>query len=318
VSGEVPAEPPLLVLLGPTGTGKTDLALGIAAALDTEIVGCDALQVYRGFDAATAKPGLRARAAVPHHLVDCVDPATDFTLGDYVRLADRAIASIRARGRVPLIVGGTGLYLRGLLRGVIEAPARDPRLRDRLRRTVERGGGARLHAWLALRDPAAAARIGPADAQRLVRAVELARSEGGTWTERLEREGTWKGGTERYRAVKVGLDGDRERLARALDARVDAFFAAGLVREVRELLDRGVPPGANAFKAIAYREVLAAILRGDDPESVRPEVQRSTRRYAKRQRSWYRGEAGVVWLDAGLTMEDLARRAIREWRRAGP
>ena len=145
---------PLLVLVGPTGTGKSAVALHVARALEGEIVGCDALQVYRGFDAATAKPTANDRRVVPHHLVDCFDPHRDYTMADYVRAADQAIVEIVGRGRVPLVVGGSGLYLRGLLRGVIPAPARDSALRDRLRRIIDRGGRERLRSWLRRHDPA--------------------------------------------------------------------------------------------------------------------------------------------------------------------
>ena len=166
--------PLLLVLLGPTGSGKSELALALAKELDGEIVGCDSLQVYRGFDAATAKPDAATRQLVRHHLVDCVDPRTDYTMADYVRAADAAIADVGSRGRVPLVVGGSGLYLRGLLRGVIEAPARDTGLRHRLHRIIERGGTERLRLVLRRHDRVSERRIPEADVQRLVRALELA------------------------------------------------------------------------------------------------------------------------------------------------
>jgi tRNA dimethylallyltransferase len=194
--------------------------------------------------------------------VDVVDPRRDFNLADYVRAAEEAIRGIAARGRVPIVVGGTGMYLRGLLRGVFESPARDDALRERLRRLAARRGSARLHRFLAGLDPASAARLAPADTQRVIRALELALAGGGTWSERLGREGTWSSARERYASLKVGLDMDRDALARELAARVDAFFDAGLVDEVRSLLARGVPESANAFKAIGYREVLASLRAG--------------------------------------------------------
>jgi len=255
---------------------------------------------------------------VRHHLVDCVDPRNDFTMADYVRAAERAIFEVDGQGRVPLVVGGTGLYLRGLLRGVIEAPARDPQLRDRLHRIVERGGAGRLHAWLRRRDPDSAGRIAPTDVQRLVRAVELARAGGVTWGERLKAQGTWDSRRERYRSLKIGLAMDRETLNARLDARVDRFFEAGLVREVQRLLDRGVPPEANAFKAIGYREVLAALKHGEDPGSVREEVQRNTRRFAKRQRTWFRGEPDVIWVDASEGTAAVTTRVLEQWRAGSP
>jgi tRNA dimethylallyltransferase len=306
---------PLLVLLGPTGTGKSSLAVDLALALSGEIVGCDSLQVYRGFDVATAKPTPEERRRVPHHLIDAVDPRVDYSMADYVSDADAAVGEIASRDRLPLIVGGTGLYLRGLLRGVIAAPARDTVLRRRLYAIVARGGADRLHAWLERRDPESARRIPPADVRRLVRAIELARGEGGNWSERLRAEGTWSGRSERYVALKIGLDMDRERHRARLDDRVRDFFEAGLVREVEGLLRQGVPREANSFKAIGYAEVLRAIQRGDDPERVCEEVQRNTWRYAKRQRTWFRSEPDVLWLEAEMSHDELVAEISKRWRR---
>jgi tRNA dimethylallyltransferase len=314
VVGRVPA----ICLVGPTGVGKSAVAVELALAVGGEIVGCDALQVYRGLDAATAKPSASERRRVPHHLIDCADPRHDYSLADYVRQADEAIAAIAARGAVAIVVGGTGLYLRGLLRGIIPAPARDAPLRARLERVVARGGLGRLRAWLERVDPASARRIPPADVQRTVRALELARSPGGTWSERLERSGSWRDGRERYAAVKFGLDSDRQRLAARLDRRVEAFFAGGLIEEVRALLAAGVPPEANALLGLGYREVVAALAQGQDPRGRLEEVQRRTRRYAKRQRTWFRHEPGVEWLEADRAPDDLAREiASRRHARAG-
>jgi tRNA dimethylallyltransferase len=308
-------ETDVLVVLGPTGTGKTALAVELARALGGEIVGCDALQVYRGFDAATAKPSAAEREVVRHHLVDCVDPRTDYTMADYVEAADVALTDLAGRGRVPLVVGGSGMYLRGLLRGYVEAPPRDPALRARLRRIVERGGAERLRAWLARWDPASAARIPASDVQRLVRAIEVTRTGETTWSQRLSGAGSWASSEERWRALKIGLDLERELHGAHLDTRVDGFFDAGLVEEIRSLLAQGIPREANAFKAIGYREVLRAIERGEDPEQTREEVRRNTRRLAKRQRSWFRTEPKVVWLDAADDRAQLVERVVDLWRR---
>jgi tRNA dimethylallyltransferase len=282
----------------------------VALRLRGEIVGCDALQVYRGFDAATAKPSHADRGRVPHHLVDMLDPRRDFSVADYVRRAERAISDIRSRGRVPLVVGGTGMYLRGLLKGVVAAPPRDPGLRARLRRMADRFGSERLHRWLGRLDPLSAERLHPGDTQRVLRAIEVALVGPGTWSETLQQRGTWDAPGERYACLKLGLDHGREALARRLDERVLRFFEAGLVDEVRGLLSAGVPATANAFKAIGYREVLAALQGGDDPTGVVPEVQRSTRRYAKRQRTWFRKEPDLVWLDAAVGSDALCDRVV--------
>lgn len=276
-------------------------------------MGCDALQVYRGFDAATAKPGREARERVPHHLVDHVDPRRDYTLADFVRDAEGAIASITARGGVPIVAGGTGMYLRGLLRGIVAAPARDPELRERIRRAASRFGAARLHRRLASLDPESARRIPPRDAQRVQRAIEIALTGRDTWSGTLLREGTWSGAKERFDAAKFVLELPAEALARKLDMRVDAFFEAGLVEEVRGLLRSGVPDSANAFKAIGYREVLRALRAGEDPEATRDEVRRATRRLAKRQRTWFRSEPGVVRVDASRGPEAVAAVVEEAW-----
>jgi len=308
--------PRLLVVLGPTGTGKSAFGLALAKALNGEIVGCDAVQIYRGLDRATAKPSIEDRAAVPHHLVDRIDPQTDCSLAQYVQLAERVIREIGERGRVPIVVGGTGMYLRGLLRGVIEAPPRDPELRARLRAILAGGGERRLRRWLVARDPASARRIAPADTQRMIRALEMIVRDT-RWSERLSVSGSWASGRERFRAVKIGLDMDRESLAVRLDRRVVQFFDAGLVQEVRDLLGRGVPREANAFKAIGYREVLRRLVESSPPEDAVCEIQRNTRRYSKRQRSWFRKEEGVAWFDADSERSVLLERALEVWHAAG-
>lgn len=251
---------------------------------------------------------------MPHHLVDHVDPRIDYQLGAFVANAECAISAIVSAGRVPLVVGGTGMYLRGLLRGVVDAPGRDAELRRRLLRVAVERGPVALHRMLRRADAAAAARIPERDTHRLVRALELAAAGGPTWSERLAAEGTWSSGRERYAAVKVVLDLEREALARKLDRRVAAFFDAGLVAEVRALLASGVPAVANAFRAIGYREVLAALLAGSDPSAVIEEVRRNTRRLAKRQRTWFRSEKGAVWLDAADAEDALVDDIARMWR----
>ncbi|HEX4823107.1 MAG TPA: tRNA (adenosine(37)-N6)-dimethylallyltransferase MiaA [Candidatus Polarisedimenticolaceae bacterium] len=308
--------PPLriLVLLGPTGTGKSRVAVEVAEALGGEIVGCDALQIYRGLDAATGKPTDDERHRVPHALVGTVDPRHDYSLAEYVRDADAAVAAIAARGRVPIVVGGTGLYLRGLLKGVVPAPGRDAARRDRLRRLLARFGAARLHGALAARDPGSAARIAPADTQRLLRALELA-GPGPIWSDRIAAAGTWSTPGERYDALKIGLTLDRDLLAARLTARVDRFLESGLEEEVAHLLAAGVPESANAFKAIGYREALRARSLGLDLGTERDAIVTATRRYAKRQRTWFRREPGVVWMDASGDPDALAGEIVASWRR---
>lgn len=227
-------------------------------------------------------------------------------MADYVREADRIVTDISARGRVPIVAGGSGMYLRGLLRGVVDAPPRDAQLRQRLRAIAERRGTPRLHRWLSRLDPDSAERLAPGDTQRVVRATELALSGNATWSERLRRQGSWACGEDRYRALKIGLDLERKALNERIDARVESFIDAGLVDEVERLLREGVPPAANAFKAIGYREVLSALGPRFSAAAVMEEIKRNTRRYAKRQRTWFRRESDVVWLNAD---DDVARQA---------
>ncbi len=245
--------------------------------------------------------------------MDVADPRRDYTLADYVRDADAAIGAILARGRVPVVAGGTGMYLRGLLKGIIAAPPRDEALRARLRGLVARFGTPRLHRLLAKVDAGSAARVEPEDAQRVIRALELALPSGGSWSGRLAREGTWSDTGERYRALKFGLDLARDRLADRLADRVDGFFEAGLPDEVERLLADGVPETANAFKAIGYREILRARAEGRDPAGARDAIVVATRRYSKRQRTWFRKEADVVWLDAAEGVERLVSRIAAAW-----
>jgi tRNA dimethylallyltransferase len=248
--------------------------------------------------------------------VDVCDPRRDYSLADYVRDAEEAIGAIAARGHVPVVVGGTGMYLRGLLKGIVPLPPRDEALRDRLRALAARHGSERLWRLLSSRDPESARRIPPGDRQRVVRALELVFTAEGTWSDRLASEGTWAGQPERYPAMKFGLTVERDVHAKYLAGRVDAFFAEGLVDEVRALLASGVPASANAFKAIGYREVLAALSSGHDPEEAREAIVTATRRYAKRQRTWFAREPGVTWLPASEGEERLVARIVSAWEEA--
>ncbi|HYD40622.1 MAG TPA: tRNA (adenosine(37)-N6)-dimethylallyltransferase MiaA [Anaeromyxobacter sp.] len=292
----------ILVLAGPTASGKTALALELARRLGGEIVNADSQQVYRGLDAGTAKPTAEELAAVPHHLVDVVEPGEGMDAARWVALADEAIAGIASRGRLPLVVGGTGLYVRALLHGVVVAPGRDPALRAALEDEAERLGRPALHARLAAVDPDMAARIRPNDLVRIVRALEIA--AGGTRPSELYAAHGFQ--QDRYRATLLALHVPRPELHARIDARVPAMFARGLLAETERLLARcgGRLPGRVP---IGYAEA-AAVLRGDLPEAeaVR-RIQVSHRRYARRQVIWLRKEPGVRWIRPPWDVDALAR-----------
>ena len=294
----------LVVLAGPTGAGKSALAVALARLVGGEIVGADSQQLYRALDVGTAKPTPAERAAVPHHLVDVAEPGEGMDAARYAVLADAAIAGIVARGALPLVVGGTGLYLRALLHGVVEAPGRDPALRERLEAEAVRLGRPALHARLVAIDPAAAARIRENDLVRVIRALEIA--AGGTLPSALHAAHAFR--EERHRALHLALAPERAVLHARLAA-IDPAAAARILEEARALTERlgwPLPPKLP----IGYAEA-AAVVRGALPlaDAIR-QVQASHRRYAKRQLTWLRGEPGVHWLSPPVDVEALARRVI--------
>lgn len=304
---------PIPVVVGPTAVGKSEFALLLCRRFGGEIVSVDSMQVYRGLDRGTAKPDAESLRAVPHHGLDLAAPGEDFSLGDFVRHAEAAIASIRGRGRLPVLVGGTGLYLRGLLKGIVEAPRRQEGLRARLRALAERRGTAHLHRLLGRLDREAAARLPPGDRQRLVRAFEV-RLAARRGLPALIRDAPF--GADRFATVKIGLNMDRDALYRRIDERVDRFFARGLVEEVKGLLEAGCPETANAFKALGYRETLRHLKGELGLREAIALTGRNTRRYAKRQMTWFRKEEGVTWFDVNPSSPDPLRAPLEHAARA--
>ncbi len=303
----------ILVVVGPTAVGKSEFALLACERFGGEVVSVDSMQVYRGLDAATSKPSAADRRRAPHHGLDLVDPGDDFSMGDFVRAAEKAIAEIGARRRLPVLVGGTGLYLRALLRGMADAPRRAPALRERLRARAALRGAPWLHRMLTRLDPETASRLPRRDRQRLVRALEV-RFLMGRPLSALIRERPF--GESRYDAVLIGLTMERDHLHARIDARVGAFFRAGLVEETRRHLAAGRDPGANAFRALGYKEVLAH-LRGECTlEEAVALTCRNTRRYAKRQGTWFRAEPGVTWFTIDPDRPDPYAEAMRHATRA--
>ncbi len=296
---------PLLVVVGPTSSGKTDLAVMIAERFGGEVVSADAFAVYRGLDIGTAKPDAVLRARVPHHLIDVADPRQRYSAGAFLRDADAAIAEIRGRGAIPVVAGGTHFYVRALLYGLFPEPGKSPALRRELEQEWRRDRG-RMRRRLEELDPAAAARIDPADRQRTLRALEVSivagRPMSELWLEHAQ-------GAPRYRPLMLGLDPSRDVLHARIAGRVENMFAQGLLAEVERLVEEGVPESAHALKAIGYRECLR-VLRGEWSRAEAMERTRiATRQLAKRQRTWLRREPDLVRL-AGQSPEEAVGRAV--------
>lgn len=292
-----------IVIAGPTGSGKSQLALGLATALGGEIVNYDSVQIYRGFDIGSAKPSPAERAIVPHHLFDMVDADDEFNAADYGRLARKTCEEIEARGRRAILVGGTFFYLRAFLAGLPEMPGRDEAVRARIRRVAGRPRGPeRLHRWLSKIDPRSGRRIAANDRHRVERALEV-------WMTSGRAISSWaRSEDDELPSVKIALRLDRERLREVLDARVEAMFRAGLVEETRALLAR-YPVSSRPFGTIGYKEAAAVVRGGMSGSDAIEETKRRTRAYAKRQMTWLRSERNVHWLDAGTdqTLEAALR-----------
>jgi tRNA dimethylallyltransferase len=292
VEGLVNPPPLLVVILGPTGSGKTSLSVTLARRFDGEIVSCDSVAVYRGLEIGSAKPSAEQRQQVPHHLLDVVAPDAFYTAGDYSRDARAAIAGIAGRGRLPIVTGGTGLYLRALLQGLFPGPQRSAPLRDRLLRKAETRGPGGLHRILQRLDPASAARIHANDVAKVIRAIEVTLAASRPMSE------AWKEGREAltgYRVLRIGLDPERGPLYERINARAGAMFAQGLIEEARELIARyGRPP---ALGSLGYRQA-AQYLAGElTLEQAITAASQGHRNYAKRQLTWFRREPDVCWLN---------------------
>jgi tRNA dimethylallyltransferase len=284
---------PLLVIAGPTGVGKTAAAVALAARLPMEVISADSRQVYRGMDVATGKPTDREQRAVRHHLIDVVDPDDRFDAARFAADARAAIAGIRARGRLPVVVGGTGLYIRALLRGLDPAVPADSVYRAELSALAEREGRPALHARLVAAAPALARRLHPNDHVRVIRALELVRAGSPAG----EAQTSWRAADPQWDIVYVGLTMDRARLSERLRARAAAMVTAGLADEVRALLARGYAPSLPAMHGIGYRQFVA-VVRGElDPVEALRLMQRDTVRYARRQWTWFTREPQLAWLD---------------------
>jgi tRNA dimethylallyltransferase len=287
------ALPRLVVVFGPTASGKSALGIDLAEKLGGEILVCDSTQLYRHFDIGTAKVPAAERHGIPHHLVDLVEPSEIFTAGDYRRRALEVLEDLCSRKALPILTAGTGLYLRALLEGLADAPQRSEEIRARLRRKAEKRGPAHLHRALARLDPESAARISAADTQKIIRAIELRLLTGKPVGE-IHRSG--RDALQGYEIIKLGLLPPRAALYARIHARTDAMLKAGWLAEVRALVASGVRADAKPFQFIGYsqlREHLAGRLSEKDAVQ---QIQQASRHFAKRQLTWFRKESGVHWL----------------------
>ena len=302
--GEKPA---VIAVAGPTASGKSDLGLKLAQRLGGEIICMDSMQIYRRMDIGTAKPTAQERALLPHHMLDVADPTEAYAVADYAVAAERVIAEILSRGRVPILVGGTGLYLKALMDGLsLGGAGGDERLRAELNALAdEPGGKERLHARLAAVDPETAARLHPNDRRRVIRAIEVFEQTGVPMSRQNHAAQD-----RPFRVLPLALEWPRDLLYARLETRVHRMMEMGLLSEVRALLESGVAPAAQSMQGIGYKELIPAAMGQDDVNRAVWDIIVHTRHYAKRQGTWLRAEPRCVWLDArdadGLLSKALA------------
>jgi tRNA dimethylallyltransferase len=301
---------PLVAVVGPTASGKSDLGIALATAHDGEIVNCDSVQVYRGIYIATAKVPLEEQRGIPHHLIDIVEPTVNFTAVAWAERAREVIADIESRGKRPFLVGGTGFYLRALTTNFFQSPEIDESLRPRLQVIIERRGAEHLHRLLARVDPRLAAKVAPKDYSRVTRALEVYFSTGkplSDWHERSPQEPTEYAERLHY----FVLQPPRQELYKRIDARVDAMVESGLLGEIQELIASGVPPQAKAFNAHGYKRFVEYLMGHRSLVSAIEQMKLDTRHYAKRQWTWWRAQEKTFWLDGFGFEEKVIEEAIR-------
>ncbi len=281
--------PSLIAIAGPTGTGKSEIALHVARLFDGEVVNCDSVQIYRSFNIGTAKLEAAERRGVPHHLIDIARPDEVFTAGDFARVARPVIREIADRGRLPVVTGGTGFYLRALIDGLAPGPPRDDALRTRLAAREQRRRGS-VHRLLARFDPASAQRIHPHDLPKAMRALEIRLLSRRSASEVFA---AGRDALEGFRVLKIGLLPDRQQLYARLALRVEKMFAAGLIEETASILAEGYPESCKPFESIGYKEALQVVKGQLSPRDALFYATRETTRYAKRQMTWFRQEPGI-------------------------
>ena len=303
------------MVLGPTGSGKTVLSLALAERFQGEIVNCDSVAMYREFEIGTAKPTAAERARVPHHLLDFVEPSGYITAGEYARQARQVLDQIKGRGALPIVAGGTGLYLRALLEGLFAGPQRSEELRQRLRERAEEKGGGYLHRMLDRLDSAAAAKIHAHDTPKLLRAIEVCLAS------RTKMSELWKQGRDPlrgFRIVRLGLDPDRNALYDRINQRAQRMFDGGLVEETRSLLEK-YGTDVRPLSALGYKQALALVRGEIDRKTAVQTAQQAHRNYAKRQMTWFRREPDVIWIPGfgdDIRVQSEAIRKIADMQRS--
>lgn len=288
------ARPELVIVQGPTASGKSELAVRLAERVGGEVINADSMQVYRKMDIGTAKPSAELLARVPHHLLDVVAPAEPFSAADFRDHASRLIADIHGRGKRAILVGGTGLYIKALTRGLVESPGGNESLRRELEEQAEREGLSVLHRRLAEVDPAAAARLHPNDRIRVVRALEVFLLTGRTLTSWHEGHGF---SAQPYRCLNLGIAVDRAQLVRRVEERVERMIGEGLVAEVEGLLAAGYAPSLKAMSSIGYKEICAYLAGECTLDEAVGLIKRNTCQYAKRQMTWFRKDTEIIWVE---------------------
>jgi tRNA dimethylallyltransferase len=309
-------EPTVVAILGPTATGKSALALALAERYRGEIVSCDSTAVYRGFDIGTDKIALADRRGIPHHVIDIVEPAGEYTAAQYARDASDAIRDIQARGRLPFVVGGTGFYYRALTRGLFPGPGRDPRMRNRLEAIAMRRDVTFLHRMLERVDSESARRIQPRDLKRIVRALEVFFLTGSPLTRHFAETSSPISGMA---VVALALRLPAAQTSLRVTRRVDEQFERGLLDEIRGLLARGVPETARSFGGLVYRQAIEHLHGVRDEAATRALIAQENRRYARRQLIWFRKEPNLTWFDSPgelpatiAAVNDLLAERLRE------
>ena len=285
---------PLICIVGPTAVGKTELAIQLARHLDAEIVSLDSRQIYRGLDIGTAKPTPAQRGAVPHHLIDCVDVDRPFSVAAYQRLADIAITETRERGKWAMAVGGAGLYFRGIIDGLFEGPSADAEIRAKLQREVVQHGNVALHERLRRCDPKTADRVHPNNLVRVIRALEVYELTGKPIS---ALQGQWKKKESRYPFRAFGLNMPRQALYRRIEDRADQMVETGLIEEVKWLLDQGYPRNCVAMQSFGYKELIDYLDGKQTLDEAVALLKQNTRRFAKRQLTWFGNDPRIEWLD---------------------